>query len=158
MSLAVFAFCQFTMDLEVLARIALGAHQLHGFTNTLVGVTVILVPSVLLGRPISQMFLRWWNSRLSLSQARWMGVNPTIGWKAAWIGGTLGVYSHVILDAVMHADAHPWTPISSVNPLVGLLSYQALNLLCLGSLIGGVIALGARRGWKLLIGSRKACD
>ncbi len=34
MSLTVFAFGQFTMDLEVLARIALGAPQLHGFTNT----------------------------------------------------------------------------------------------------------------------------
>ncbi len=108
MSLTVFAFSQFTMDLEVLVRIAVGAHQLHGFTNTLVGATVVLVPSVLLGRSISQAFLRWWNSRLSPSQARWMWVDPVIGWKAAWIGGILGVYSHLILDAVMHADAHPW--------------------------------------------------
>ncbi len=37
MSLSVFAFCQFTMDLEVLARISLGVQQRHGFTNTLVG-------------------------------------------------------------------------------------------------------------------------
>ncbi len=92
MSLTVFAFSQFTMDLEVLARIAVGAHQLHGFTNTLVGATVVLVPSVLLGRPISQAFLHWWNSRLSPSQARWMWVDPVIGWKAAWIGGILGVW------------------------------------------------------------------
>jgi hypothetical protein len=35
MSLTVFALCQFTMDLEVLARIALGARQLHGFTKPL---------------------------------------------------------------------------------------------------------------------------
>jgi hypothetical protein len=148
MSLSVFAFCQITMDLEVLARIAVGAHQLHGFTNTMLGATVILVPSVLLGRPISQAFLHWWNSRLSPSQARWMWSDSVIGWKAAWIGGTLGIYSHLILDAVMHLDARPWAPLSSVNPLLGLLSYEGLNALCLGTLVGGLILLGARRVWK----------
>ncbi len=154
MSLTVFAFTQFTMDLEVLGRIAVGAHQLHGFTNTLVGATVILVPSVLLGRPVCEVFLRWWNSRLSPSQARWLWVDPVIGWKAAWIGGTLGVYSHLILDAVMHLDARPWAPVSSVNPLVGLLSYDALHALCLWTLVGGLIVLGVKRVWKL----RKAAD
>jgi hypothetical protein len=85
-SLSVFALCQFTMDLEVAGRIAVGADQLHGFTNTLLGATVILVPSVLVGRPAAQAFLRWWNSRLSPSQARWMWISPVVSWKAAWIG------------------------------------------------------------------------
>ncbi len=154
MSLAVFAFCQLTMDLEVAARMALGAQQLHGFTNTVLGATAILVPSALVGRPVAQVFLRWWNSRLSPSQARWLWVEPAIPWKAAWTGGILGIYSHVFLDAVMHADARPWAPFSSANPLVGLLSVDGLNLLCLWTLVGGVIALGTRRGWKL----RKAAD
>lgn len=149
MSLTVFAFCQFTMDLEVLARITLGADQLHGFTNTAMGATLILVPSVLVGRPACQAFLHWWNSRLSPSQARWMEVDAAIGWKAAWTGGILGIYSHVVLDAVMHSDARPWAPLSSVNPLVGLLSYQTLNELCLWTLAGSVIALGAKRVWML---------
>jgi hypothetical protein len=154
MSLSVFAFSQFTMDLEVLTRIAVGAHQLHGFTNTILGATVILVPSVLLGRPACQAFLHWWNSRLSKAQARWMWADPVIGWKAAWIGGILGIYSHLILDAAMHPDARPWAPLSSANPLVGLLSYEGLNALCLWTLVGGMIALGARSAWKI----RKAGD
>ncbi len=145
MSLSVFTFSQFTIDLEVAARMVLGVQQLHGFTNTLLGATLILVPSVLLGRPVSQVFLGWWNSRLSPSQKRWMWVEPVIPWKSAWTGGILGIYSHVVLDAVMHADASPWAPLSSVNPLVGLLSYDALNGLCLWTFAGGVIALGAQR-------------
>lgn len=80
MSLSVFAFCQTTMDLEVLARIAVGAHQLHGFTNTLLGATVILVPSVLVGRPAARVFMRWWNSRLSPSQARWILLSAHLVW------------------------------------------------------------------------------
>ena len=71
MSLSVFAFCQIMMDLEVLGRLLVGAPQIHGFTNTALGATVILVPSVLLGRPVCQVFLRWWNSQLNLVQARW---------------------------------------------------------------------------------------
>ena len=63
-------------------------------------------------------------------------------------GGVLGIYSHLILDAVMHSDAHPWAPLSSANPFVGLLSYEGLNALCLWTLVGGVITLGVRRGWK----------
>jgi hypothetical protein len=148
MSLSVFAFSQITMDLEVLVRIAVDAQQLHGFTNTILGATAILAPSVLAGRPVCQTFLRWWNSRLSPSQKRWMGVDPAISWRAAWLGGALGIFSHVFLDAVMHVDAHLWAPLSPANPFVGLLSHEALNMLCLWTLIGGVSALGVGRGWK----------
>ncbi len=153
MSLTVFAFCQITMDLEVLARMALGVQQLHGFTNTVLGATVLLVPSVFVGRLVCQAFLRWWNSRLSPRQARWMRVDPVVPWKAAWIGGTLGVYSHVFLDASMHPDAHPWAPLSSVNPLVGLLSSDALNGLCLGSLLVVVFLMGTQKIRKMRNGS-----
>jgi len=138
---------------------ALGAQQLHGFTNTLLGATMILVPSVLLGRPACQGFLRWWNSRLSLAQVRWIGVDPVIGCKAAWIGGTLGVvYSHLILDAVMHLDAHPWAPFSSVNPFVGLLSVDELNGLCWWSLMVGIFVIGTKRAWNLRNGCSVAGD
>ncbi len=148
-SLTVFAFCQITMDLEVLARMVLGVQQLHGFTSA----TVLLLPSVLVGRPGCQAFLRWWNSRLSPAQARWMRMDPVVSWKAAWIGGTLGVYSLVFLDATMHTDAHPWAPLSSVNPLVGLLSYDALNGLCLVSLLVVVFSMGTQKIRKMRNGT-----
>lgn len=149
MSLSIFAFCQFTIDLEVLARLAFGAQQLHGFTNTLLGATLILAPSVLLGRPLCQAFLRWWNARLDPAQIRWMWIDPVIPWKAACLGGVLGIYSHVLLDAIMHADAHLWAPVSSANPLLGLLSYQALHGLCLSSLLLGVFLMGVAKGRKM---------
>jgi hypothetical protein len=38
--------------------------------------------------------------------------------------------------------------LSPANPFVGLLSHEALNMLCLWTLIGGVSALGVGRGWK----------
>ncbi len=57
------------------------------------------------------------------------------------------------LDAVMHSDAHPWAPVSSVNPFVGLLSVDELNALCLGSLLVGVLLMGTQKVRKMRNGS-----
>jgi len=93
MSLTVFTFSQFTMDIEVIGRIAIGAQNLHGFTNTLLGATVILVPSVLLGRAVCRNIQRWLNSRLSEGRPWTLCVDTEITRMAAWTGGVLGVYS-----------------------------------------------------------------
>ena len=53
--------------------------------------------------------------------------------------GLLGVFSHIILDAVMHADAIPGAPFSEANPYVGLLSIGQLNFSCLILLLLGTI-------------------
>ncbi len=139
LSLTMFALVQVTMDLEVVLRLILGSSQLHGFTNTIISATLILMVTVPLGKPICEWALRWWNRNLSPAQAQWLQVSVSISWKAAWIGAVLGAYSHLLLDAIMHADARPWMPFSDVNTLVGLISIDRLNLFCLLSLlIGGI--------------------
>ena len=145
LSLTLFAFAQVAMDLEVLLRFAVGSVRLHGFTNTIAGATVVLLITVPLGKPLCEWALRWWNRQLSPSQARWLGVAERISWRAAWIGGVFGVYSHLILDAVMHVDAKPWMPFSNVNSLVDLLSIDRLNLLCLVSLVVGALVIAILR-------------
>ena len=144
-SLTVFALSQLAMDLEVLVRVAGGAERWHGFTNTFIGAAVVLLPTVFLGKPAGEWVLRWWNRNLSPTQARWLEVQTRISWPAAWIGGVLGVFSHVILDAVMHADAIPGAPFSAANPYVGLLSIGQLNLLCLIFLLLGTVIIGVTR-------------
>ncbi len=147
MSLTVFAFSQVMMDVEVLVRVALGAPRLHGFSNTMLGATLLLLPSALLGRWMCQGFLRWWNQQLSRRQARWLAVDAAIGRPAAWLGACLGVYSHLFLDALMHLDAEPWAPFSSANPFLGIVSVTQLNVLCAWSLLAGVAWLVIARFW-----------
>ena len=89
--------------------------------------------------------LRWWNRQLSAAQARWLGVSEIVMWKVAWIGGVLGVYSHLVLDAIMHVDAKPWIPFSEVNSLVDLICIDQMNLLCLLSVLLGVLLIGGVR-------------
>ena len=149
LSLTLFAFVQVTMDLEVILRLILGISHLHGFSNTIIGATVVLLLSVPIGKPVCEWVLRWWNRNLSAAQARWLWVSESISWKAAWIGGIAGVYSHLVLDAMMHTDARPWLPFSEVNPFVGLVSMKHLDLLCaLTLLIGAALTgvYGLRRG------------
>ncbi|MCB1871281.1 MAG: hypothetical protein KDI49_04580, partial [Gammaproteobacteria bacterium] len=72
-----------------------------------------------------------------------------ISWTAACVGGILGVFSHFILDAMMHADARPWLPFHEANPFLSLFSIDQLNLFCLTSLFVGVAVMavyGVLRG------------
>lgn len=55
------------------------------------------------------------------------------------LAGAVGAASHVILDAVMHQDVLPFGPFSSANPLLHLVSYTQLELLCLLFGIAGVV-------------------
>lgn len=155
LSLTMFSFTQVTMDLEVLLRFAVGSARLHGFTNSVLGATVVLLISVPVGRPLCEWFLRWWNRQLSEVQARWLGVPEDVPWRAAWAGGVLGVYSHVLLDAIMHADARPWMPFSQSNPFVDIIAIDQLNLLCLIAVFIGALLMGV---FRLLRNSREATE
>ena len=142
MSLTVFAFSQVLMDVEVLIRIAVGSTRLHGFTNTILGASVVLVPAAFVGRPVCQFCLRWWNAHLSDELRPWLTFPENISWPAAWSGAALGVYSHWLLDAMMHADALPLAPFSTANPFLSWMSISGLHMLCLGSLgIGAALLL-----------------
>ena len=94
--------------------------------------------------------LRGWNARLSPAQARYLAVDPRIGWGAAITGAALGVYSHVFLDSVMHVDVRAFAPLSAVNPLQGLISLESLHLACvlagIAALVVFAISLARRRG------------
>lgn len=141
LSLTMFVLTQVTMDLEVVLRLMLGAFPLHGFTNTIIGATAVLVVTVVLGKPFCEWALRWWNRNLSPAQSRWLQVTESISWTAACLGGIFGVFSHFFLDAIMHADARPWMPFHEANPLLDLLSIDQLNLLCLICLFTGGVAM-----------------
>ena len=137
MSLTVFALSQVLMDIEVIWRLVVNAERLHGFTNTIGGATVVLIPAVLVGRPFCEFFLHWWNKNISPEQRDLLCVDPSISWTAAWVGGLLGVYSHWFLDAIMHSDARALWPFSPTNPFNSWLSVDSVNTLCIGALAIG---------------------
>jgi Domain of unknown function (DUF4184) len=142
-SLMVFGFSQVAIDIEPLVRIIRGDAVLHGFTHTYLGATLIALISALVGRPVCQFLLRYWNPDPSSPYLNWLPTAKSIPWSAAIAGAFTGTYSHVLLDSIMHSDLRPVSPISEANALLHVISVDALHLVCVISGALGVLLMYA---------------
>jgi membrane-bound metal-dependent hydrolase YbcI (DUF457 family) len=132
------AFCaaNVLIDVEPGYYMLTAQYPLHRFFHTYVGATLVAVASVALvlgARAIASPlripdFFEW--RSLKVSQ---------VG-----IGAVIGVYSHVALDSLMHADIRPFAPFSQANPLYHLISMGTLHLSCVVGGAGGLLLLGLR--------------
>lgn len=147
-SLIIFGWCQVLMDLQPLIVFVTGEGQLHGFTHTFIGSTLIAIVAVLSGKPL----LAW------LVDSRWLefryedkvlfSINSKPGWIIAAVSSLIGSYSHVLLDAIMHTDVQPYYPVSLENPHQGWMTIDRLHDFCIYSGLLGLLILlvfGARR-------------
>jgi membrane-bound metal-dependent hydrolase YbcI (DUF457 family) len=135
-SFMVFGGSQVLMDIEPLIGLLQDKPVLHGYTHTLAGALLIGLVAGIIGRPVSAAVLRL----LDVDHAPFT-------WRAAFAGAFAGTFSHIALDALMHADIRPWWPLAQGNGLLGLTPVGVLHLLCvaLGVLGAGVVALRARQ-------------
>ena len=135
-SLTVFAFSQVAIDIEPLVRIVREDAILHGFTHTYIGATAVALASLIVGRPVCQFLLRYWNPDPSSALLNWLPAPKTIPWSAAIAGAFAGTYSHVFLDGIMHADMRPMAPFSEENAWLYFIGVDSLQLLC--ALVGAI--------------------
>ncbi len=131
----VFGGSQVLIDIEPGYRMIVGDLVIHGPSHTLGGAAIIGMVATLAGKPISEHVLR------AIRYPR-----PSMTWAAAAMGAFIGTFSHVLLDAVMHADMLPWSPISDSNQLLGLISLTSLHLTCavLG-IVGAVVFISMEK-------------
>jgi hypothetical protein len=115
-SLMVFGFSQVTIDIEPLVRFVRGDTELHGFTHTYLGATLIALVSVVVGRPVCQFLLKYWNPDPSSPFLNWLPTAKAIPWSAAIAGAFVGTYSHVFFDSIMHSDMQPLAPSRKATP------------------------------------------
>ena len=129
-SLLVFGWAQIVMDIQPLLVILSGEGHLHGFTHTYIGAALLAVFSAVSGKYLAAFGLRLIGHREFLP----------ISWLVAGISAAIGTFSHVLLDSVMHADVVPFWPLGAHNALLGLISINALQWVCLGSgLLGAIL-------------------
>jgi len=126
-SFMAFAGAQVLMDIEPLIGIIEHKPVLHGYSHTIAGALVIGTLAGLIARPIGGFVLKLLRREQALT------------WRASFSGAFVGTFSHIGLDALMHADMNPWWPFTVDNPWLGLISVAQLNLLCLG--LGAIGAL-----------------
>lgn len=130
-SLMVFGWAQIVMDLQPLFVLITGDGNLHGFSHTYIGATLLAIFSALSGRYLSEIGLHL----MGLNRDR----KVMIGWPVAFLSAIIGTFSHVLLDSIMHADVEPFFPITSDNALLGFISVAALHKICIYSGAVGAI-------------------
>jgi membrane-bound metal-dependent hydrolase YbcI (DUF457 family) len=136
-SFMVFGGAQVMMDIEPLIGLIRDSDVLHGPSHTLLGALLIGTVAGLIGKPISLAVLRLFG----FADAR-------ISWTASFSGALLGTGSHILLDAMMHADMRPWWPLATGNPLLGAIPTDHLHMLCLGLGVIGAAVHALRVLWR----------
>lgn len=138
-SFMVFGGAQVLLDIEPLVGMIRDSDVLHGYTHTLAGAAVIGAVAGAIGRPISLPVLRW----LRIA-------HPPFSWHASFIAAWLGTFSHIALDAIMHADMSPWWPLARGNNLLDWITIDQLHLACV--VMGILGAMGC--AWRQYAGTR----
>ncbi len=127
-SLMVFGWSQILIDVQPLVVLLSGKGELHGFSHTYIGATIVAVVSALTGKYLGEIGLRVLHME---------NFNP-IGWKVAFISAFIGGYSHVFIDGIMHSDMRPLAPFSQQEIFLGIVNIDTLHILCvLSAVIGG---------------------
>jgi hypothetical protein len=131
-SLMVFGWAQIIMDLQPLFMMLTGQAELHGFSHTYLGASLLAVFSSITGKYLSELGLRI----LHISKK----ANPIkITWWVVFISAFFGTYSHVFLDSIMHPDVRPFYPLAINNFFWGLVSVPTLHKICVYS---GLVGAG----------------
>jgi len=153
-SFATFTTVQVAIDLESLTNLLAGSypvhHHLHSLMGALgVGLVVAVLGRISFGRLKAALAAALARSPLggrdALAETRRPESSPGGGstalpWSAALAGALVGSVSHVLLDAIMHADLQPLFPWRAGNPLLIEGSAAPLHESCLAVAVVGVIA------------------
>ncbi|MGE0763053.1 MAG: hypothetical protein AB7N80_07230 [Bdellovibrionales bacterium] len=74
--------------------------------------------------------------------------------RQALISAAIGVWSHVFLDSIMHADMIPLRPFSDLNPSLHIISVLTLHVICLAGFIVAAVIYGLRQLVQLVLKSK----
>jgi membrane-bound metal-dependent hydrolase YbcI (DUF457 family) len=118
-------------DVESIYNILSGNFPVHRFLHTFVGATLVTALTVMLFMAVRRL------SR-SVSLPNWFEWQQ-LSLAAVVTGATLGAFSHIVLDGIMHADMHPLAPWSRANPFLHIISLNALHWTCIISGAAGVL-------------------
>lgn len=144
-SVITFGIAQVAMDIEPGIGMLTGADVLHGSTHTILG-ALLIACLVMLIAPIVCNFLQIrLNKEVIQYKQPWLVQSAALPKSAVIFGAFFGTLSHVALDSLMHHDMHPLMPFSKENPLLGLVSHDAVYQVCAIAGVLGAVALLAMK-------------
>ena len=131
-SFRVFIFANIIIDLEPLYFILTNQFPVHRFFHTYLGAILVGIISALIAGPICYQWTAYWNKGFKNLKIN----NKKITHTALISSSFVGSFSHVFLDSMMHRDMAPLSPFTSINGMLGVLSYQQIHFVCL--IAGGI--------------------
>ena len=125
------------IDIEPLYYMSTEQFPLHRFFHTCIGATLVVFLTVALF-----VAMRAFTIRLRLPNL--------FGWRelstsCVAVGATLGSYTHIVFDSIMHSDIRPFAPLSDANPLLGSIPLDTLHWSCVIAGAVGVAILLLRK-------------
>ncbi len=143
LSLGIFATTQFFMDCETAVNFFAGRIRLHGVLHSFLGSLIPFAFAVWIHRPL----FHWLAPRLGRFPTfqRWAKAEGHHSRYVVIGTGLFGVWSHVVLDAIMHTDALPFYPLSESNPFLQVVPASGLNQFCSVALLVGLAVAWTRR-------------
>lgn len=122
-SLIVFGWSQIVIDIQPLVVMLTDKGELHGFSHTFLGATLIGLFCGFTGKHLAELVLR------IIREPKYL----PMGWRVSVASAFIGTYSHIFIDSIMHTDVFPLSPFSTESPLHGIISIEALHIWCLAS-------------------------
>lgn len=146
-SLIVFGTAQVCMDIEPGIGMLRGSAVLHGYSHTLAGATVIAFFAAIIGRMLATLVLSRWNAEVKHYRFFHLTESIPISWPVALGSAFFGTLSHLLLDALMHADMQPFFPFSNSNHLLFAVPVMHVYLVTFIAGAFGVIIWLGRAIW-----------
>ena len=147
-SWSIFALTNIIIDTEVIYYILTIGEASHKFFHTLIGSSIVALSCAIIGIPICERLLKFWNKNLqnekSLEKLKWLSTDTNITIFSSFTGAFVGAYSHIILDSLMHFDVKPFEPFFS-KTFVGIISSDLLHILLVGLFFFGLIVFFVKK-------------
>ena len=120
-SIVAFGIAQVLIDLEVLWNMVRHDTQSHTFLHTYLGASLIVLVAMPLGKFISTQLKRDWNLLTGSVSCFDIKITEHTPCLSAFLGASIGAYSHVLFDSFYHLDIEPFQPWSASNPCQGII-------------------------------------
>ena len=138
--LGAFTLVQVAIDLEAAWNLVAGSPRVHTNLHTLLGALLVAAALIVPAHLVRNALAPGVRARLARRSDGLARLAPLFGratWAATISGCLVGAVSHVLLDALMHADARPFAPWSDANPFLLPDAFLAVHAACfLAGLVG----------------------
>ena len=142
-SWTVFVLANVLIDTEGAYYLLTTGSVAHKLFHTWFAATIIAILCATFGKYLCEFGLSFWNNFILnekyVPSLKWMCSSSQITKTSAWLSAFIGAYTHILLDSFVALDMKPYFPFSDGNHLLGLISLQNVQYLCIGLFLFGVI-------------------